>query len=303
MKLPDFEGWAIFATVADARSFTGAAAALGVSKSTVSKAVARLEGRLGAILFHRTSRTLSLTEAGRRLLPHALRMVAEAAEAEDAAADETGAPSGLIRLAAPMSFGVERVAPAIADFLALHPGLSVELALSDATVDLVAEGYDAALRIGTLPDSSLRARRLCAITLHIVAAPRYLAERGVPDHPRDLAHHDVVDYANARTPGLWRLVGPGGESVSIRPPARLTTGSGDAMLPALCAGLGLGLLPDFIVGPDLRAGRLVPVLADWHAPAVALHLVTPPGRQRSARVELLVGFLVSRFGENAGNQS
>lgn len=297
MRLPDLEAWAIFATVVEQKSFTGAAKALSLSKATVSKAVTRLETALGAQLFHRTSRSLSLTEAGRALAERAQRMLTEARCAEEEAGDEASAPKGLVRLAAPMTFGLAYVAPAIADFLAANPGIAVDLHLSDEKVDLVERGFDAALRIAALPDSSLRARRLAAVASHIVAAPSYLDRRGRPRHPAELGEHDCLCYANLPTPELWRFTGPGGAEAAVRPAGPLKCNSGEAMLPALRAGLGIAVLPDFIVGADLAAGSVEAILTDWSRPPVALHLVTPPGTLRPARVEALLSFLARKFSE------
>ncbi|HEX7657562.1 MAG TPA: LysR family transcriptional regulator [Sphingomonas sp.] len=294
MRLPDLEAWAIFACVVEHRSFSAAADAIGVSKATVSKAISRLEAHLGASLFHRTSRKLTLTESGKQLAEHAQRILAEAQCAEEAARDTATLPAGLIRIAAPMTFGMTYLAPAIVEFLAANPGIQIDLNLSDARVDIVADGFDIALRIADLPDSSLRARRLCGIAVHCVAAPAYLAARGRPTHPAQLGDHDCLGYTNAPG-GVWRFTGPGGEEAAVRPTGRLMTNSGDAMLPALRAGLGIARLPDFIVGNDLEEGTLETILADWAPPAIALHLLTPPSPLRPARVEALIAFLAERF--------
>ena len=296
MRLPDFEAWAIFATVADHRSFSGAAEALGVSKATVSKAISRLEASLGTSLFHRTSRRLTLTESGNTLSEHAQRILAEGQAAEESAHDAASAPEGLIRIAAPMTFGIAYVAPAIADFLVEHPGVQIDLRLSDAKVDIVAEGFDIALRIAVLPDSSLRARRLAPVAARIVAAPLYLDRRGRPKHPAELGEHDTFGYANVPN-ATWSFRGPDGEEVGVRPASRFVSDSGDAMLPLLRAGLGIALLPDFIVDADIAAGRLEAILTDWSSMPTALHLVTPPSPLRPARVELLIEFLTQRFKE------
>lgn len=293
MRLPDFEAWAIFASVVEHRSFSGAADAIGISKATVSKAVTRLEAHLGQSLFHRTSRRLTLTENGKGLAEHAARILAEAVAAEEAAHDAATAPSGLVRISAPMTLGVARVAPLIAEFLALHPGIQIDLNLSDMRVDIVADGYDIALRIADLPDSSLRARRLGPITVHLVASPGYFDRRGRPTHPAQLGEHPCFAYTNVTGP--WRFFGPAGAEVAVRPMGQLTSNSGDAMLPALRAGLGIGLLPDFIVGPDLAAGTLEAVLTEWRCPPIALHLMTPPSPLRPARVETLMEFLTERL--------
>ncbi|PXA97578.1 LysR family transcriptional regulator, partial [Nostoc sp. 3335mG] len=196
MRLPDFEAWAMFACVVEHRSFSAAAQSIGVSKATVSKAVARLEASLGTTLFHRTSRRLTLSDAGQSLAERAGRILAEAQAAEEQARDAAAAPTGLVRVAAPMSFGIAHVAPAIADFLADHPGVEIDLTLSDAKVDIVADGIDIALRIAELPDSSLRARRLGPVAVRIVASPGYWAQHGRPTHPADLARHACFRYSN-----------------------------------------------------------------------------------------------------------
>ncbi|GGA54801.1 LysR family transcriptional regulator [Sphingomonas psychrolutea] len=289
MRLPDLEAWAIFACVVEHRSFSGAADAIGVSKATVSKAITRLETHLGQSLFHRTSRRLSLTENGKALAEHAARILAEATAAEEAALDAATAPTGLVRVAAPMSLGLIAIAPVIADFLVAHPGIEIDLHLSDARVDIVAEGFDIALRIAALPDSSLRARKLADMRMYLVAAPEYLAQAGTPTHPGQLGEHRCFAYTNVTTP--WRFVGPDGTEVSVRLRGPLATNSGEAMLPALRRGLGIAMLPDFIVGDDVAAGRLVPILSEWIPHGGALHLMTSPGTLRPARVEVLIAYL------------
>lgn len=293
MRLPDLEAWAIFATVVENRSFSGAADAIGISKATVSKAITRLEAQLDQSLFHRTSRRLALTEAGKPLALHAARIVAEARAAEEAASDAATAPVGRVRLAAPMSFGVSSVAPLLADFLADHPGIEIDLSLSDARVDIVAEGFDIALRIADLPDSSLRARRLCSIAGHIVAAPAYLASAGTPTHPGQLGDHRVLTYSNLTGP--WRFRGADGTEVSVKPRGPLIANSGEALIPAIVAGLGIARLPGFIIGPALASGAVVEILQDWNPAPVGLHLMTPPSALRPARVEALIAFLAARL--------
>lgn len=295
MRLPDFEAWAIFASVVEHRSFTAAADALGLSKATVSKAVTRLEAHLGTALFHRTSRRLSLTESGKALAVRAGRILAEAEAAEEAARDEASAPSGLIRVAAPMTFGLMHVAPAIAEFLTAYPGIRVDLHFSDQRVDIIEMGFDIALRIAALPDSSLRARRLGEITAHIAAAPSYFEKHGRPTHPAQLGEHACFSYTNIANPDLWRFRGPGGEEASVRLEGPLRCNSGEAMLPALRAGLGIARLPGFIVDDDIAAGRLEAVLPEWTMEPVALHLLSPPGGPRPARVELLIEYLTQKF--------
>ena len=296
MRLPDLEAWAMFAAVVEHRSFTDAAKALSVSKATVSKAVTRLEQHLETSLFNRTSRRLALTESGKRLAAHAARILEEGQAAEEAARQDTAELSGTIRLGAPMTFGLLRIAPLIAEFAKLHPAVDVDLHLSDARIDMVEMGLDATLRIADMPDSSLRARRLGDIKLHVIASPSYLAERGRPTHPSDLGAHDCLCYSNAPTPDVWRFSGPGQQNVVIQVRARITVNSGDAMLPALKAGIGIARLPDFIVSDGLASGELEEVLVDWRPPPLGLHLVTPPSRLRPARVEALLDYITRHHG-------
>ena len=296
MRLPDLEAWAMFAAVVEHRSFTDAAKALSVSKATVSKAITRLEQHLDTSLFNRTSRRLALTESGKRLATHAARILEEGQAAEEAARQDTAELSGTIRLGAPMTFGLLRIAPLVAEFAKLHPAVDVDLHLSDARIDMVEMGLDATLRIADMPDSSLRARRLGDVKLHVIASPSYLAERGRPTHPSDLGTHDCLCYSNAPTPDVWRFAGPGQQNVVIQVRARITVNSGDAMLPALRAGIGIARLPDFIVGDGLASGELEEVLVDWRPPPLGLHLVTPPSRLRPARVEALLDFITNNHG-------
>ncbi|MBI0474099.1 LysR family transcriptional regulator [Sphingomonas sp. MA1305] len=293
MRLPDLEAWAIFAAVAEHRSFSAAAEAIGLSKATVSKAISRLEAKLGQSLFHRTSRRLALTEAGKPLAEHAARILAEARAAEETARDGASAPTGRVRLAAPMSFGISNVAPILPEFLAAHPGVEIDLHCSDAKIDIVAEGFDVALRIADLPDSSLRARRLCGIRVHTVAAPSYLAQHGTPAHPSDLAGHRLLGYSNVTGP--WRFRAPGKAEVTVRQEGPLAANSGEALVPTLVAGLGIARLPGFIIGPHVASGAVVEVLEDWAPGPIGLHLLTPPSALRPARVEALIAFLSARL--------
>jgi DNA-binding transcriptional LysR family regulator len=295
-KLPDFEALAIFARVVEMRSFAGAARELALSKATVSKAVSRLEERLGTRLFNRTSRQLALTDAGRRLAGRAAQLVIDGEAAESETLAQSTAPRGLVRLAVPMTFGVKVIAPLLPEFLAAYPEVSIDLHLSDAMVDLIGDGFDAGVRIARLPDSSLVARRLCAVRRYTVAAPSYLKAHGRPTHPMHLAQHRCFGYAYLSTPGVWHFANAAGEQASVRPSGPLRVNNGEAILPALLAGLGIADLPDFIVREAIDDGRVEVILKDWKQPEGSVHLVLPPGGPRPARVEVLADFLAAQLG-------
>src|SRR5438128_4795402 len=294
-KLPDFEALAIFAKIVELRSFSAASTELAISKATVSKAASRLEQRLGARLFNRTSRRLALTDAGQTLAARAARLLADGEAVESEALAQSLVPRGLVRLAVPMTFGVKAVAPLLPEFLALYPDVSIDLHLSDAMVDLIGEGFDAGLRIARLPDSSLIARRLCAMPRYTVAAPSYLKRHGRPTHPMHLAEHKCFGYSYLSTPGIWHYTNSKGEQASVRPAGPLRVNNGEALLPSVIAGLGIADLPDFIVGDAIASGEVEVILEGWTQPEGAVHLVTPPGGPRPARVEVLAEFLMKQF--------
>jgi DNA-binding transcriptional LysR family regulator len=288
-KLPDFEGLAIFAKVVQARSFVGAATELRLSKATVSKAIGRIEDKFGARLFNRSARRLALTEAGRQLYDRAAHILAEGEAAENDGLAQSALPRGHVRLTAPMSFGLLHIAPILPEFFELYPGVTVDLHLSDAHVDLIGEGYDAAIRIASLPDSALIARTLAPVSRYLVAAPRYLSKYGRPTHPLHLSDHRCISYVS--TAGeTWHFSNPAGETATVRPTGPFRVNNGDAMLPALIAGVGLGILPDFILREALADGRLEIVLPQWTLSGGSVHWLTPPGGHRPKRVDVLGDF-------------
>tara|TARA_R110000796_G_scaffold8843_11_gene28856 strand:+ start:9200 stop:10099 length:900 start_codon:yes stop_codon:yes gene_type:complete len=291
MALPDYEAWAIFAAVARHGSFTAAAKELNLSKPTISKAITRLEQSLGTVLFHRTSRKISLSTAGRSLLPHAQQIAHDGETAMEAARDTTHLLRGQVRMAAPLSYGLSHLAPVIAGFMTKYPEITVDVQLSDARIDLVEEGFDLAVRIAALPDSSLRAIKLRRIERHFVAASAYLERRGKPEHPSQLSEHDCFIYSNLPTPEIWHLTGPTGATVSVQPKCRLRTNNGTLELASLIAGHGISNLPDFLIEEYLANGQLTRILHDWHFEPIDLNIVLPPSALRPARVNALVDHL------------
>ena len=296
-RLPDLEAWAIFAKVAETGSFAKAAAELGVSQPTVSKALTRLETRLGTTLFHRTSRRMSLTASGQASLERAARILSEGEAVEAEVTEQSKTLRGTIRIAAPMSFGISHLAPALPAFMAAHPEVTLDLHYSDEQIDVVAQGFDMALRISNLPDSSLLARRLCTVRLMLVGAPGYFERHGRPQHPRELAGHRALRYTQSRAGEAWKFQHRSkGEFSQVVTPVLLANNA-EALVPALRAGLGLAMQPEFLVWDDLRSGAVEAALTEWQTPPIALHIVSPPGRAKPARVQALVQYLAEHFAQ------
>lgn len=289
----------MFAKVAEEGSFAAAARVMGVSVPTVSRAVARLEERLGGRLFNRTSRQLALTEFGASMAAKAGEIYRQAEEVESEAQELSVQPRGQVRLAIPMSFGLRWVAPLMPQLMRKYPELSIDLHLSDASVDLIAEGFDAALRIAVLPDSSLVARRLCAVTQYLVASPAYLEEHGHPVHPRDLATRRCLGYAyRARSP-VWRFTHENGAEEDVVPSGPLRVTNSDALLPALLEGLAIAELPEFVASEYLSDGRLVALLPGWSMTRGGLYFVTPSARSRPVKIKALSDFFAEHLSDPA----
>jgi DNA-binding transcriptional LysR family regulator len=295
-KLPDFEGLAMFAKVAEERSFAAAARAMGVSVATVSRAVSRLEERLGVRLFNRTSRRLALTDYGHTLAERASKIFADAEEAEDFAREASSRPRGLVKLAAPLSFGTRWVAPMLPEFFRRYPDIAVDLHLTDAQTDLIGDGFDAALRIAVLEDSSLVARLIAPVRRFVVASPTYIARYGRPQHPHDLVVHQCLSYTNKSKRDVWRFTHwKTGEESAITPTGPLRGTSAEALLPTVLEGLAITELPEFIATQYFPDEQLEPVLIDWRLPEGGLYFVTPTARARPAKISALADFLIAEL--------
>lgn len=284
--------------VVQAGSFVKAADALGLSKAAVSRHIAELEGRLGARLLQRSTRRLALTEAGQVFHARCRELLAGVAEAEDEISRHSGNASGLLRISAPVTFGVRHLAPLWGLFLARHPRVSLEVTLADRAVDLIEEGYDLALRIGSLADSSLVSRRLAGTRMMLCASPAYLAARGAPQHPADLAQHAVLAYTYWSTGDEWHFDGPAGP-VSVRTRPCLSTNSGDTCRAAALAHQGIILQPSFLVGDDIAAGTLVELLPQYRAAELGIHAVYPTRKHLPAKTRTLIDFLTEHFAAGA----
>lgn len=289
-RLPDLEAWAIFAKVAKHGSFSRAAREMGMSDPTVSKAIARLEARLGLTLIARTSRRIALTDAGRAAVERATRILSEGEAAEDEAGEQSKRPRGRVRISAPLSFGIAYLGAMLPAFLTAYPEITVDFALSDRKVDLVAEGFDLALRIASLDDSSLLSRRLCTVRLLLVAAPDYLARHGMPTHPAELSRHCALAYTGGAS-RMWRFTHPTFGEETVEPPVRVWTDNADLLNPALVAGQGLAIQPEFLIWRELRDGQLAVAMPEWSVTSLGLHLVMPPSPLRPLRVQVLVDYL------------
>jgi DNA-binding transcriptional LysR family regulator len=285
---------AVFAKVVEAASFSAAARHFGMSPAMVSKHVQALEERLGARLLNRTTRRVGVTEVGQEYYERARHILAEMEEAESAAGDEQTAPRGRLRVTTPVSFGTHELAPAIADYLAAYPDVSIDLSLDDPYIDLVERRFDLAIRLGDLPDSSLVARKLYALTTVVCASPVHLEKHGAPRTPADLAAHNCLVYNYATPQNIWTFVDQSGEEERVRVSGRFQATSGDALLGLALKGDGILLVPDYIVEDDLKTGRLVRLLPDYVTHQIPVYAVYPHGRYLSAKTRTFIDFLAAR---------
>jgi DNA-binding transcriptional LysR family regulator len=285
----------IFVGIVEAGSISGAAERLGLAKSAVSRRLAEMEARLGVSLIQRTTRRLNLTDSGRDYYARCVAILADLDEAESAVSQAHGALRGGLKVALPLSFGLLHLAPLIEEFIARHPGVRFELDFNDRQIDLMQEGFDLAVRIAALEDSSLIARRLAPIRHVLCASPGYLAKHGTPSVAADLANHAWLAYSNVRDPGLLSYRGPDGLPGSVHLPVRLAASSGEFLMRAAIAGQGVLLLPTFYVHEAVSSGRLVAVLTDHVWPERSAYAIYPPTRHLSSRVRAFIDFLVERL--------
>ncbi|MEC4562668.1 LysR family transcriptional regulator [Pseudomonas inefficax] len=288
-----YEDMRIFAQVMEAGSFTAAADRLGMSKQSVSRRLMQLEERLGVRLLNRSTRRLDATPLGQHYYQSALRLLGEVQQVEHDISGQAQALRGTLRLSAPLSFAMAHLGCLLTEFLQLHPQVDVEVDLSDRAVDLIGEGYDLALRIGALEDSSLIARRIASVERVYCASPVYLETRGVPARPEQLAGHDCLPYGHSRQV-QWQF-SQGGKARAIQVVGRMRANNGELLRDAAIAGMGVTYLPTFIVGQALADGRLVTVLDEWRPPALQLSAVYPQHRQVARPVQGFVNFLRERL--------
>jgi len=286
-----------FATVVDQGGFTDAAKKMGISKSAVSKHVSSLEARLGARLLNRTTRRVSPTEIGLAYYDRARRVLTDAGEADALVTAMQSAPSGLLRISVATDFGVNHLSPIIGDFLGDYPDITVNMVLNNRYVELISEGFDMAVRIGELEDSTLRARKLASTTKRMIASPSYFQRFGRPMRIDDLNEHKLLHYSNQSNGNLWKVTAPSGEKRQIRTSGWLTVNDGQSLLNAAIAGLGIAYLPTFLYADAMRDGLVEEAIPDLPVEPLGIYAVYPPGRFTQPKVRAFIDFLVRQFAE------
>ena len=289
-----FEEMETFVRVVEAKSITRAAEQLHIAKSAVSRRLKDMETRLGVQLMTRTTRKLTLTDTGEALYQRSVRLLADWAETEAATTNAQAALAGIIRVAAPLSFGVAHLGPAILDFLKLHPDVEFDIDFSDRKIDLIAEAMDLAIRIGDLPDSSLIARKIASVSIVATASPAYLQVNGHPETPEDLKQMQELRYGY-RNSSAWPYEAPDQSEGQIEIPSKLIATNGDFLRDAAVAGEGVLIEPRFILYKNLEDGSLVEILPEYTWPQLVAYAVYPPTRHLSVRVRTFVDFLVERY--------
>ncbi len=292
-----FSAIPVFVAVVECEGFSAAAKRLGVSKSAVSKRINQLEQSLAVRLLHRTTRKLSLTEAGERYFEYASEALAAANQAEDAVTELQGEPQGKLKISSPMSFGRLHVAPLIPSLLKRYPKLQIELVMDDQPTDLVAAGFDVAIRSssGNLPASTLIARKLAPLKQVVCATPDYIERHGLPATPAELSQHNCVLFSLSSDAGEWTFVHEA-QRETLTVSGNYKANNSEALLEAIREGIGIGRLPTFIAGPDLKAGRLVNLFESHHIPDHTFHAVFPERKYLPAKVRAFVDFAVEYFG-------
>ncbi len=289
----------IFVAVVDAGSFTAAAETFRISPVMVGKHIKYLEERLGTRLLARTTRRQSLTEIGRQYAEQCRQILAHIAAAETGAEAMRATPRGKLKITVPVSFGSERIAPLMAEYLTAYPDVSVELNLNDRMVDLVEEGFDAAIRIGALEDSGMVARPLRPYAMVICAAPAYLARHGTPRTPDDLARHECVDFMQWSRHMRWRLSGKAARHDGVTAESRFRSNNGQALRMAALHGFGIVMQAEILLADDIAAGRLVPLLQDYVPAPRLMHVLYPRDRQPTPKLTTFIDFLLERYGPAA----
>jgi DNA-binding transcriptional LysR family regulator len=292
-----FQAIRVFSQVVESGSFSSAAARLGLSTTATSRHVAELEAHLQTRLLNRTTRRVSLTESGRAFYERSVQLLADLEEAQQEAQRAAIVPRGTIKLTTSMNFGVRHVAPAIAAFLGAHSGVRFDVSLSDRIVDLVEEGFDLGIRIGAPGSDNIVARKLGETRLLPCASPGYLKAHGAPQVPEDLAQHNCLTYEYVTPRNLWRFRDASGNERAVRVSGNLHSNNGDLLAEAAARGAGIVFEPAFIVGPEVRAGRLVPLLQEFVAPPIPIFAAYPSRKHLSAKVRLFVEFMVERFSQ------
>jgi len=293
-----FEQMQTFIRVVDSGSLSAAALRMDIAKSAVSRRLADLESRLGVQLLNRTTRRINLTDSGRQFYQRCQSILAELEDSEQQVSDVHKELSGTIRIAAPLSFGIQHLSPVLDNFLKQHPELNLDLNLNDHMTNLMDEGVDLGIRIGNLQDSSLIARRLAPSRLILCASPEYLQRFGEPQHPDDLKQHMGLAYSNISESQLWKFIQPDGNTISVHVRSRMRANNGDVLLQAAIDGLGVLASTTFIAYKAINSGKLKPILCDYRIKEVAVYAIYPAQRHLPVRVRTLIDYLTQHFGDN-----
>jgi len=291
----EFGAIPVFVAVVENDGFSAASRALGISKSAVSKRINQLENHLGVRLLHRTTRKLSLTEAGERYFEHAAQALTAASQAEDAVTELQGEPQGKLKISSPMSFGRLHVASLIPKFMNRYPKIQIDLVMDDRNIDLVAEGFDVAIRSGDMPASTLIARKLAPLRQVLCASPDYIDRYGMPVTPSELSERNCILFSYSGDANEWTL-NKDGKSEAVLVSGSYRVNNSEAILVALREGIGIGRLPTFVAGPDLTEGNLVRILESYHIPDHTFYAVFPERQYLPAKVRAFLDFSINYFG-------